>query len=215
MKQPIVYYISQGPTAEQHLAHLIKMANAGCSWVQLRLKNTPKKQHLQIALRAQEYCKDQQVNLIINDNVEIAKVVDAAGVHLGKHDQDPLIARKVLGKDKIIGGTANTWEDCKILLEKKVDYIGLGPFRFTATKKNLSPILGINSYHTIIQKMQHHPNRVPIVAIGGITLADISALQKAGVWGIALSAYLHQQSNIPQAIKDIKDTFKSSQLYEY
>lgn len=215
MKQPKIYYISQGSTPEQHLEHIKKMVDAGSIWVQLRLKNTPKKLHLQTALRAQEYCKDRKVNLIINDNVEIAKIVDAAGVHLGKQDQDPVLARKILGNDKIIGGTANTWEDCKSLIDKEVDYIGLGPFRFTTTKKNLSPTLGIAPYYTIIQKMHKQSYNIPIVAIGGITLTDIAALQKAGVWGVALSGYLHQQPNIHQAIKEIKETFKSPQFYEY
>lgn len=215
MKQPIVYYISQGSTPEQHLNHIKKMVDAGADWVQLRLKDTAKKEVLQTALKANEYCRMKQVNLIINDDVEIAKEVNAAGVHLGKLDQDPILARKILGDKTIIGGTANTWEDCEQLMDKKVDYIGLGPLRYTTTKKNLSPLLGITSYSTIVERMKQEQKAIPIVAIGGVTLSDVAPLRDAGVWGIALSGYLHQQNKLEQAIQNIKETFKSPQFYEY
>lgn len=215
MKQPVVYYISQGSTAEQHLVHIKNMVDAGADWVQLRLKNTPKNLWLQVALKASEYCRKSQVKLIINDDVEIAKAVNAAGVHLGKDDQSPIVARKILDPTMVIGGTANTWEDCKALIDKKVDYIGLGPFRYTTTKKNLSPVLGLESYYTIVEKMQQQANPIPIVAIGGVTLKDIVHLRDAGVWGIALSGCLHRQNNIHHAIQTIQETFKSAQSYEY
>ena len=214
MQQPHVYYISQGSTAEQHLEHIKKMVDAGVNWVQLRLKNTPKKQWLQIALDASAYCRQNQVHFIVNDDVEIAKAVDATGVHLGKADQDPIIARSILGSTKLIGGTANTWEDCKVLMAKKVDYIGLGPLRYTTTKKNLSPFLGLESYHTIVEKMQLETKPVPIIAIGGITLSDIAPLRDAGVWGIALSGSLHQDNNY-HTIQTIQETFKSTPSNEY
>jgi len=215
MKQPIVYYISQGTTPEQHINHIKKMVDAGADWVQLRLKNTPKKQLLQLALSASEYCIKKQVNFMINDDVEVAKAVNAAGVHLGQKDQDPALARKILGPSKIIGGTANTWADCERLMDKKVDYIGLGPFRFTTTKKTLSPVLGIDAYYNIVDQMKQKANPIPIVAIGGITLSDIAPLRKTGVWGIALSGFLHQQHNLHHTIENIKENFKSPQLYEY
>src|SRR5690606_42139147 len=80
-------------------------------------------------------------------------------------------------------GTANTWADCERLMDKKVDYIGLGPFRFTTTKKTLSPVLGIDAYYSIVDQMKQKANPIPIVAIGGITLSDIAPLRKTGVWG--------------------------------
>lgn len=209
MKQPIVYYISQGSTPQQHLDHIKKMVDAGADWVQLRLKKTSKKEVLQTALSANAYCEKKQVNLIINDDVEVAQTVNAAGVHLGKQDQDPILARKILGSKKIIGGTANTWEDCALLMDKKVDYIGLGPFRYTTTKKNLGPLLGIESYDTILERMRQEFKTTPIVAIGGITLSDVAPLRSAGVCGIALSGYLHQQNKLEQTIQNIKKTFKS------
>lgn len=214
MKHPIVYYISQGSTPEQHLKHIKQMVNHGVDWVQLRLKEISKKEVLQTALNANAYCRDKGAHLIINDYPEIAQAVDAAGVHLGKQDQDPGLVRKLLGCKMLIGGTANTWEDCLELINKKVDYIGLGPLRFTETKKNLSPILGIESYQTILKKMQQQPHPIPIIAIGGINLDDIADLQNCGVSGVALSAYLHRQNNIRRAVQQIKQSFNTQYSYD-
>jgi thiamine-phosphate pyrophosphorylase len=101
---------------------------------------------------------------IINDNVHLAKQLDADGVHLGLSDEE---ARLILGKTKIIGGTANTLKMLQRTAEN-CDYIGLGPYQFT-TKQHLSPILGLEGYRSIIEQMKaKHPN--PIYAIGGITL---------------------------------------------
>lgn len=215
MKQPLVYYISQGHTPEQHLDHIKKMVDSGADWVQLRLKNVSKKEVLQTAFKAKEYCQSHQVNLIINDDPEVAKAVSADGVHLGKADQDPLLARAIINPGMVIGGTANTWEDCQWLIEKKVDYIGLGPLRYTTTKKNLSPILGIESYQTILKKMQQQPDPIPVVAIGGINLDDISSLRNCGVSGVALSGLLHRQKSSEETIQQIKQTFNTLISYDF
>ena len=101
----------------------------------------------------------------------------------------PSEARKIVG-DITIGGTANSWEDILYLAEQKVDYIGLGPFRFTSTKENLSPILGIEGYDLLLQKMKNAKIDIPVLAIGGIELEDIPYIMDIGVWGIAVSGLL-------------------------
>ena len=104
-------------------------------------------------------------------------------------------ARKLLGKDFIIGGTANTFEDVKAHSEAGADYIGCGPFRFTTTKKNLSPILGLEGYRHIITCMKEEGICLPVVAIGGITCDDIPAILQTGVSGIALSGSILRAEN--------------------
>ncbi|WP_255702809.1 thiamine phosphate synthase [Antarcticibacterium sp. 1MA-6-2] len=145
-----MHYISQGKIPEEHLENIRRMCAAGADWVQLRLKNETFERVLETAKAVKNICDAFQVKLIINDFPEVAKKINADGVHLGKLDSCPLEARRLLGKDKIIGGTANTLEDCESLCEKQVDYIGLGPFRFTTTKKNLSPILGTAGYQELL-----------------------------------------------------------------
>ena len=104
-------------------------------------------------------------------------------------------ARRILGAEYIIGGTANTFEDVLQHYKAGADYIGCGPFRYTTTKKNLSPILGLEGYTAIIHRMQEKDIHLPIVAIGGITIADIPAVMQTGVSGIALSGtVLHADS---------------------
>lgn len=117
------------------MKNIDRMCRAGANWIQLRLKNESFDTVLKTAIAAKAICDSFKVTLIINDFPEVAKQVDACGVHLGKEDTCPLDARAILGTQKIIGGTANTLEDCQILLQKQVDYIGLGPLRFTHTKR--------------------------------------------------------------------------------
>ncbi len=98
-------------------------------------------------------------------------------------------ARGILGKEFIIGGTANTFDDVKMHYKAGADYIGCGPFRFTTTKKDLSPVLGLEGYRSIILQMKEANIHLPIVAIGGITLEDIPSIMETGITGIA---QLHQ-----------------------
>ena len=105
-------------------------------------------------------------------------------MHLGKTDTYPTVARKHLYTWQIIGGTANTIQDCEELIGKEVDYIGLGPFRFTTTKENLSKTLGLGGYTTIIDALN---TKTPIIGIGGITIKDVTNLLETGISGIAVS----------------------------
>ena len=159
----------------------------GCKWIQLRMKGATDEKVRPIALKVKKLCKEQNATFLIDDRVQLVKEVGADGVHLGKNDMPITEARKILGDDFIIGGTANTFEDVKAHYEAGADYIGCGPFRFTTTKEKLSPILGLEGYHEIIQKMKAENTDIPIVAIGGITKEDIPEIMKTGVNGIALS----------------------------
>ncbi|MDE5678569.1 MAG: thiamine phosphate synthase [Phocaeicola sp.] len=167
----------------------------GCRWIQLRMKDTPADRVEQEAIRLQRLCKDYGATFIIDDHVHLAKKIHADGVHLGKQDMPVAEARNILGQGFIIGGTANTFDDVKMHHEAGADYIGCGPFRFTTTKKNLSPVLGLEGYRTIVRQMKEAGIRLPIVAIGGITYEDIPAIMETGVTGIALSGTILRATN--------------------
>lgn len=158
-----------------------------CPWVQLRMKGATDYEVRPIAYKVKEWCKIMNVTFIIDDRVELVKEVHADGVHLGKNDMPIAEARRILGDDYIIGGTANTFEDVKAHYEAGADYIGCGPFRYTTTKEKLSPILGLEGYREIVAKMKQEHIDLPIVAIGGITEEDIPDIMKTGVSGISLS----------------------------
>lgn len=186
-----IQYISQGETYDQQYHNVENVLKKGIQWVQLRWKNADFQELKKLAVTLNELCKNYGATFIINDNVELAKEIDADGVHLGLTDEKISEARKILGAHKIIGGTANTLQDVEQRIEEGCDYIGLGPFRFTTTKENLSPVLGLEGYHNILQSLRTKYKEVPpIYAIGGIRQEDIEALYEVGVYGIAVSGLL-------------------------
>lgn len=192
MTIPKLQYISQGTTIQEHLENIQKACSAGAELVQLRLKDVSEASFLAAAKEARTITGHFQTRLIINDNYKIAKEVKADGVHLGQSDSDPVEARSHLGDFYIIGGTANTLEECQKLIEKGVDYIGLGPFEFTTTKQNLGPLLGLEGYEAILDELK---TETPIFAIGGITLENVSELVRTGIYGIATSTMLTSNFN--------------------
>ncbi len=166
----------------------VKMAlEGGCKWVQLRIKDATDAEVLPIAVEAQKLCREAGATFIIDDRVELVKQIGADGVHLGLGDMPITEARKILGEKFIIGGTANTFENVKAHYQASANYVGCGPFRFTTTKKKLSPVLGLEGYRGIVSKMKEQGIDIPIVAIGGITAEDIPQIMQTGVTGIALS----------------------------
>ena len=174
----------------------------GIRWLQLRVKNKTYSEWLQIAKDVKQICDQFQATLIINDNVEIAKEVDADGVHLGKSDMSVQEARKILD-NKIIGATANTLEDILEHQKNGANYVGLGPYRFTETKKNLSATLGIDGYSQIF-KSSNHQIEIPVIAIGGIQLDDVKVLVNAGIYGVAVSSAINLSNNKEKTIRDFQ-----------
>lgn len=204
-------FITQEANGLSHSEICKKSLKAGIDWVQLRMKNVSDEECLSEAKKCKSICDEHHATFILNDRVDIALQVDADGVHLGKSDMSPREARKLLGEDKIIGGTANTFEDIQFLVNQGVDYIGLGPFRFTQTKKNLSPVLGFEGYELIIQKCKDAGITTPIVAIGGIQVEDISKIMKTRVFGIALSGLVVKSDDMHEIIKKIKKALSFQQ----
>lgn len=165
-----------------------KMAlEGGCKWIQLRMKDATDDEVRSVAAEIQPLCKQNEAIFLLDDRVELARELHADGVHLGKNDMPVDEARRVLGEEFIIGGTANTFEDIERLASQGADYIGCGPFRFTTTKKNLAPVLGLEGYRDIIENMRRAGIDIPVVAIGGITASDIDDILATGVKGIAVS----------------------------
>lgn len=197
-------YISQGATEIEHLKNIQKVCDLGVDWVQLRLKNSSESKLLETALAAKEICKNCGAKFIINDHVLLAKEIDADGVHIGKNDLSLFEARKIMGPKKIIGATANTLEDCLENIGTSVDYIGLGPFRFTSTKEVLSPIIGLKGYENIIGELEKASLEIPIIAIGGIGKSDIEILKKTKIHGIAVSGMLSGNGIEQDEISEIK-----------
>ncbi|UKJ06873.1 thiamine phosphate synthase [Solitalea lacus] len=203
-------YISQGATPAEHLQNIQKSLNAGCRWIQLRLKNYDDNVILSSALQALQVCKAANAVLIINDRPDIAKAIGAHGVHLGKKDSSPLDVREALGSDFIIGGTANTIDDIRALSGMGVNYIGLGPYRFTTTKQNLSPLLGLQGYQAILKQMKTEALELPVIAIGGLTIDDVEGLKEAGVYGVAVSSVITHAEDACVMVQEFENKISST-----
>ncbi len=162
----------------------------GCRWVQLRMKDATDIEFTDMATRFIPLCRKYEATLIFDDRVHLVSALGADGVHLGKNDMPVAEARKILGPTKIIGSTANTASDVMAAYHAGADYIGVGPFRFTTTKKDLAPILGLDGYRGIMAECRHKGMNLPVVAIGGIRLDDLNELHKTGVDGVAVSGLI-------------------------
>ena len=202
-------YISQGDSIQKQLDNIHQALDAGCNWIQMRFKNQNGKDTFTLAEAVKPLCEKYSSTFIINDDIHLAREIDADGVHLGLTDTKIDEARFFLGNSKIIGGTANTFEDIQNHVISSCDYIGLGPFCFTNTKQKLSPILGLAGYHEILQKLKINAINVPIYAIGGITLRDVSPLMETGIFGIAVSGIITESFEKQKLIQQLNE-----KLYE-
>lgn len=176
------------PSDRYTIPEEVQMAiEGGCKWIQLRMKDATYDEMKSTALEIIPMCRENDIILVIDDNVELVNELRVHGVHLGKNDMDPRKAREILGPHAIIGVTANTADDILSFHGIDVDYVGVGPFRHTTTKKNLAPVIGLDGYKDIVAKVTAAGNKLPLVAIGGITLEDVTGIMATGVQGIAVS----------------------------
>lgn len=167
----------------------------GCRWIQLRIKGASDDEVEPVALRLLKACHEADATFILDDRVELCKKIKADGVHLGRHDMPVNQAREYLGHEFIIGGTANTFDEIRTLKYQSADYIGCGPYRYTTTKENLAPLLGPDGYTKIMQQVKAEELRIPICAIGGITLDDVIPILQTGIKGIAISGAVLRADN--------------------
>jgi len=175
----------------------------GCRWIQLRMKEASDEEIIEAAAKIEPMCRKYNATFIVDDHVELVKEIHADGVHLGQKDMSVNEARKLLGKPYIIGGTANTFDQIREHYNNGANYIGCGPFRFTTTKKNLAPILGLEGYRQIVKQMKEADIDIPIVAIGGIGHDDIRPILQTGIKGIALSGSVLNADNPVEEMKKI------------
>lgn len=194
-----------------------KACKGGVRWIQLRLKNINHDDYKIIAKEVKEVCKQYNATFIINDNVQLALEINADGVHIGKEDMKPEEARAMLNSSFIIGCTSNTINDIIALSKKDIDYIGLGPYRFTSTKEKLSPILGFQGYENIFSQLNNAGiTAPPVIGIGGIRESDVAELLSTGLHGIAVSGAITDEKEarlMVNAMKGIEYSNKRDNLW--
>ncbi|WP_183574374.1 thiamine phosphate synthase [Mucilaginibacter sp. X5P1] len=209
-----LHYISQQAEDGSHLTAIQQALEAGCKWIQLRVKNQSNKVVLEYAITANKLCKLYGAKLIVDDHPEIALAAGAYGVHLGLQDMPIAQARRIIGDKMIIGGTANTFQHIQQRVDEGVNYIGCGPYRFTTTKEKLSPIVGLRGYEKLAEQMLAANIKIPVIAIGGILYEDVAAIMQTGLYGVAISGAITFSDNREQTVKQIYQQLNSSALMQ-
>ena len=198
----MIQFITHYTESISYLDSAMYALRGGCKWIQLRMKDVSDEEVRPVAETLLEECRRHGAVMIIDDRVALAKEIGADGVHLGHDDVSIAEARAMLGGKYIIGGTANTLEDAMRIYGEGGDYVGCGPYRFTTTKKKLSPVLGAGGYRRILGGMKAHGIELPVVAIGGIELDDVAILKNTGVAGIAISGAVIRSASPEETMRN-------------
>ena len=170
----------------------------GVTCLQLREKQLDHDAFLQEAVELKELCHRYHVPLIINDNVDIAKAMDADGVHVGQDDMEALDVRAKLGPDKIIGVSAHTVEEALLAEKHGADYLGVGAVFPTSSKDDVD-VLPYETLKAICEAVS-----IPVVAIGGISQENVAKLAGSGICGVAVISAIYAAKNIQAAAADLK-----------
>ncbi|WP_296013454.1 thiamine phosphate synthase [uncultured Treponema sp.] len=179
---------------------VLQAIEGGATLIQLREKEIPEKEFLDEAFRIKEICASKKIPLIINDNVKIAKETDACGVHIGQSDMELKEARKILGAEKIIGVSCQTVEQALQAEKNGADYLGVGAIFSTSTKADAGNV-SISTLKDICQSV-----KIPVVAIGGISLQNMSQLKGSGIAGVSVISAIFAQQDIRGATKELKSS---------
>lgn len=187
-------------------AELAKLAiTGGADTIQFRQKSGSTREMISTARQLKQLCAESGVTFIVNDRIDVAMASDADGVHLGQEDFPVSLARKLLGKDKIIGGSAAVPEEIRKCFEEKVDYIGFGPVFSTESKDDAGPVSGIAQLKEIVQTIS-----LPIIVIGGINAENVPDVIRAGAYGIAVISAVCCQKDPEEATRTLSRVLHSA-----
>ncbi len=188
-----------GKTLYEQVEEAIK---GGVTFVQLREKMLDEESFLNEALEIQKLCRRYNIPFVINDNVEIAKEINADGIHVGQRDMGAANVRDILGDDKIIGVSVQTVEQAVLAEKQGADYLGVGAVFPTGSKADAEDV----SYETL--KAICEAVNIPVVAIGGISAGNILTLKGSGVSGIAVISAIFAAKDIEITTKNLKHLTK-------
>ncbi|MBO7208950.1 MAG: thiamine phosphate synthase [Clostridia bacterium] len=186
----------KGKTLYQQVEEAIK---GGVTFVQLREKNLDEESFMSEGLEIQKLCKKYNIPFVINDNVEIAKKINADGVHVGQSDMKAGNVRAILGEDKILGVSAQTVEQAILAEKEGADYLGVGAVFPTGSKSDADDV-DFDTLKAICDAVS-----IPVVAIGGISMGNVSKLKDSGISGIAVISAIFAAEDIKSATKDLKE----------
>ena len=193
------HYLTQDLPNRSHAQQAQIACENGANWIQYRCLTKPDDELIDEINELAVICDDWGATLIITNHYELLDRVDAQGVHIEDFDADLIDIRSHIGEDKTLGASATHIERLlQVQNTGVVDYCGYGPFAHTDTKPNNKPLLGFEGYRIL----QDQPIEIPVIAVGGIQLADVEHLLETGVYGIAVSGAINLAMDPGRTLKE-------------
>ncbi|MCX7837913.1 MAG: thiamine phosphate synthase [Anaerolineae bacterium] len=188
--------LARGRSHEEVVAAALR---GGATLVQYREKNASTRQMIAEATRLRDLCRAYGVPLIVNDRVDIALAVDADGVHVGPDDMPVALARKLMGRDKIVGASAGTIAEARAAIADGADYLGVGAIFATSSKADAGEPIGLDGLQQIVRV-----STIPVVGIAGINATNAASVIRAGAVGIAVISAIVSADDIERATRELK-----------
>jgi thiamine-phosphate pyrophosphorylase len=187
---------------QERFSHLDLARHAvagGADAVQFRQKSGSTREMIQVAGEMRGACEKTGANFFVNDRIDVAVAVQSPGVHLGQSDFPIPLARKVLGREIIIGGSASSMEEARKCLLEGADYIGFGPVYATSSKDDAGPAGGLELLKSVVETIP-----LPVIAIGGISRENLPEVMRTGVHGIAVISAVCCRENPEEATRSLR-----------
>ncbi len=182
-----------------HAEIIAAALRGGATMVQYREKNASTHQMIQDALRLRDLCHAHDVPLIINDRIDVALAIDADGVHVGPDDMPVSLARKLIGRGKILGASAGTVDEAHSAIADGADYLGVGAIFSTGTKADAGEPIGILGLERIAGA-----STIPIVGIAGINASNAASVIRTGATGVAVISAIVSSDDVESAARELK-----------
>ena len=199
------HFITHDLPSRSHIEQVQAACEAGALYIQYRCLAKDDRGLIDELNTIAEICDDWGATLIITDHYHLLPLVDVQGVHIEDMNADFSAIRKEIGEGKTLGASANSFDDImRISVTSAVDYIGCGPFSVTETKPNNYPLLGIEGYRSIANEMKLNNINIPILAVGGVQIADVEELLTTGIYGVAVSGAVNFAEDPGRAIKEFR-----------
>lgn len=197
-----LHFITHDIAQYTHIEQTQLACEAGAKWIQYRCFSKSDEELLADINQIAAICDDWGATLIVTDHVHLKGKADIQGFHIENMDADFIALRHQLGEDYTLGGSAHTVEGLIRLANEGADYAGFGPYANTTTKPNSFQLLGLTGYKKAMDQLKTANITLPILAVGGITVADVAPLLQTGIDGIAVSAAIAQAEDLYEAYQD-------------
>lgn len=201
-----LHFITHDLPQSSHVEQVQVACEAGAKWIQYRCLSKADDELLADINLIAEICDDWGATLIVANHIHLKGKADIQGFHIEDMDADFIALRKQIGEEFTLGGSANTIDQLIKLANDGADYAGFGPFNITSTKPNDYPLVKTDEYNNAVQILKSANIDLPVLAVGGVTLADVPTLMATGIFGIAASSAINQAENMYEAYIDFYKT---------